>query len=68
MENDKNEFKDFSLRKRLPRPLFYFGLIIGMSIFSQMTIPRFPKNDKDLNKARLPTLSVMPDKTYEEVK
>ena len=65
MENGKNELKDFLIKKRLPRPLFYLGLIIGMSILSQITIPRFPKSDKDLNKAGPPTL--MPDKTFEEV-
>ena len=66
MANGKNELKDFLFKKRLPRPLFYLGLIIGMSILTQITIPRFPKNDKDLNKARPSTL--MLDKTYEEVK
>ena len=52
--------------KRLSRPLFYLGLIIGMSILSQIAIPKFPKNDKGLNKDRPSTL--MPDKTFEEVK
>jgi len=66
MGNDKNELKDFLFKKRLPRFLFYLGLIIGMYIFSQITIPRFPKKDKDLIKSRPSTL--MPDKTYEEVK
>ena len=66
MENGKNELKDFLFKKRLPRPLFYLGFIIGMSILTQITIPRFPKNDKDLMKAKPSTL--MQDKTYKEVK
>ena len=66
MENDKNELKDFFFKKRLPRPLFYLGLIIGMVILIQINIPKFPKNDKDLIKEISSTLIL--DKKYEDVK
>ena len=35
--------KAILFKKLLPRPIFYIGLIITMSVISQKTIPRFPE-------------------------
>ena len=37
--------KAILFKKILPRPIFYIGLIIAMSVVSQKTIPRFPETE-----------------------
>ena len=49
--------REIIYKKRFSRPSFYIGLIVCMSVISQITIPKFPRSERERQSLLAPEIS-----------